>query len=893
MADNDEVYVKPIKQFNDPVRDTTMDDSVSLRFTRRALLEFRDEFLDPVTFVQLFNPVVTSDGQTYDKKSLEQYWNATGNYISPLTGKQVNDATYNCYKLKNLMMFFIEHSDLFDDEINNMPRDDAEKIIDHIIHLKKFQELFFKTITINFLFNRIAESQSICTYLSMIADNPRLTDSVNLNEPFTTVNSRYSLLMSAIRKHNDSALKLIQNRNVNINYCDDKNHTAFIISVRLSINNNVIHPTVDALLQRPDLNVSHAYSEEYQAFDIAYNQGKADLCIKIVSHPSFRYSAQKLFNIVIGTNNTLFRNKLIESNQFNMSICDNNNDNILHHASYCRYDDPICDVILNNNSIDINKKNKNNFTPFDAAFNMDNIELYDKIAQHRKFDPIASQMKLITMIINRNDMDMAKKFLPVIVSSNETINQISHDQCLIHVACKSYSKMPYVLQQLVSNKNINVNVFDRHDKTPLLYASMYDDPDCLDELLKVNTIDVNLASKTTRTSAFMISSMNNKHRIVQRLLQIPTIDINQTDNNGITPLMKVYRYGYLNIFDMILNHPNSTVNVFDTNGNTLLNTALDRSYADSRIEQIINHRTFQISDYVSATATKLISVLCQNFVAVDKIIEIANQYKHSQIDVLSLACQHLHIELIKKLITNPETQTINDALFTILQYSSKCLVNPNFATLLPSFFKHPKYVSNKHYDQNEETLLHHACNCRDKRMIDAILENDPNVNVLALTKNNESPLDFLCHKISSDDFDVDVVISMLMDRMPLEVKTEQAKKMKAESDIYFTDNNYTQNTKNIIQRYYNKHPQHMHYLKDYTFGKIFGIANDVINKLSDESIKNKAKNEINQKFSKIEKDNIDMYVDTLAHITDSYSIIFTKMAHDYIRTVTIKPAKPK
>ena len=66
--------------------------------------------------------------------------------------------------------------------------------------------------------------------------------------------------------------------------------------------------------------------------------------------------------------------------------------------------------------------------------------------------------------------------------------------------------------------------------------------------------------------------------MVEKLLAVPTIEVNKEDRFGKTPLHDAARHGYHNVVEMLLASPTIEVNKKDRSGRTPLHRAVQKAH---------------------------------------------------------------------------------------------------------------------------------------------------------------------------------------------------------------------------------------------------------------------------------------------------------------------------
>lgn len=128
--------------------------------------------------------------------------------------------------------------------------------------------------------------------------------------------------------------------------------------------------------------------------------------------------------------------------------------------------------------------------------------------------------------------------------------------CLINTACKS--KFSAIVKPLLRLENANVNnVYD--EELPLISSIKEDSYKIFTQLLNHRDINVNQQDINGNT-ALLVACKENRSDYVKNLLIIDGIDPNIENKISEFPLLEACRNGYVEIVDMLLDHPNIDVN---------------------------------------------------------------------------------------------------------------------------------------------------------------------------------------------------------------------------------------------------------------------------------------------------------------------------------------------
>ena len=134
------------------------------------------------------------------------------------------------------------------------------------------------------------------------------------------------------------------------------------------------------------------------------------------------------------------------------------------------------------------------------------------------------------------------------------------------------------LQELLNVPGIDVNVTDDEDYTPLYLAVMRGRVQCVRVLLQTGSVAVNRKA-TLGMTPLHYAARGGHTEIVQALLATPGIEVNAESNSRCTPLIAANR-GYTGCVRALLATPGIDVSASDKNGWTPLNNAASRGFTD-------------------------------------------------------------------------------------------------------------------------------------------------------------------------------------------------------------------------------------------------------------------------------------------------------------------------
>jgi len=108
----------------------------------------------------------------------------------------------------------------------------------------------------------------------------------------------------------------------------------------------------------------------------------------------------------------------------------------------------------------------------------------------------------------------------------------------------------YWLKDFVRRNDINIQ--DEDGDTVFTWAAILDNLEALESILENSTEDVNINHQNKFGWSALHQAVGKQHsRIVERLLQLPGVDLNLKTTEGYTPLDLANRYEYTEIADML------------------------------------------------------------------------------------------------------------------------------------------------------------------------------------------------------------------------------------------------------------------------------------------------------------------------------------------------------
>ena len=155
------------------------------------------------------------------------------------------------------------------------------------------------------------------------------------------------------------------------------------------------------------------------------------------------------------------------------------------------------------------------------------------------------------------------------------------------------------LKTALSKKNVDVNIKDKNDATPLIRATWSHKIAAVRFLLTKNGIDVNAQDKDGFT-ALNIASRSGCIEIVRELLLAKAIEVDKKAKDGTTPLIAAAENQLNQAMELLLEHK-ANVNAQDEEGGTPLLCAIRNANADI-VEILLKHDAdVNISDKLCRT----------------------------------------------------------------------------------------------------------------------------------------------------------------------------------------------------------------------------------------------------------------------------------------------------
>ena len=219
-----------------------------------------------------------------------------------------------------------------------------------------------------------------------------------------------------------------------------------------------------------------------------------------------------------------------------------------------------------------------------------------------------------------------------------------------------------IIEAISLHSKTDVNLANDIDKTtPLNQAASFGLCDVVNFLLNQPKIDVN-KTNNSGMSPLMWAALRGNLNIVVSLLDRPEINVNQSDSLGATALYLAAQNGHLNVVKALLKHPNIDVNLSLKNGSSPLYIASFKNYPHVVDELLKNHKINVNATLSNYNETSLcIATLKGNLEVVNELL------KHPKINVncvdcygytpLLIATEYGFTEIVKALIKNQSVDT--------------------------------------------------------------------------------------------------------------------------------------------------------------------------------------------------------------------------------------------
>ena len=296
------------------------------------------------------------------------------------------------------------------------------------------------------------------------------------------------------------------------------------------------------------------------------------------------------------------------------NIVDGNGNTLLHYAAYVNCSKEVLQAIVES-GVDVNATNRNEITALMTASRRGNIDAIS-VLLHAGVDPNAVNGNGNTLLHYAVDGDCTKEVLQAIVESGidvkatnrngitalmtasrrgniDAISVLLHagadpnivdgnGNTLLHYAVDGDCRKE-VLQAIVES-GIDVNATNRNGITVLMVASTHGNIDAISELLHAGA-DPNIIDVDGNTFLHKALDVDCSKEVLQAIVE-SGVDVNATNKNGITPLMKASRRGNRDAISVLL-HAGADPNIVDGNGDTLLRYGVHGHCSKETLQAIV------------------------------------------------------------------------------------------------------------------------------------------------------------------------------------------------------------------------------------------------------------------------------------------------------------------
>ncbi|QLZ68914.1 hypothetical protein FOLKNPGA_01694 [Legionella sp. PC1000] len=248
-----------------------------------------------------------------------------------------------------------------------------------------------------------------------------------------------------------------------------------------------------------------------------------------------------------------------------------------------------------------------------------------------------------------------------------------------------------VIENLLNNRNVNINLVDGTGKTPLGLTAQNGNKKATEVLLLHPDILVNkgnsngypplwsaanggylgvvkallthpdiLVNKRKRgcVTPLAIAARKGHLDVVETFLKHPDILVNEGDKNDITPLLIAVASSHLDVVKALLKHPDIDVNLSDKDGVTPLWMAAYNGHFDV-VQVLVNHPNIKVNLTNQAGCTPLWIAVQNGHLNIVKILQahsdiLVNLTRNDdEISALWIATQRGHLDIVLELLLHP------------------------------------------------------------------------------------------------------------------------------------------------------------------------------------------------------------------------------------------------
>ena len=353
--------------------------------------------------------------------------------------------------------------------------------------------------------------------------------------------------------------KLLARSDLKANLKDKEGETPLITAVRLKQTK-----TITALLRHPSIKINETKGNGDTALLIAVRAQAQPVITLLVGHNSIDANRKDRagntpLHLAVNSKNSTIVGALLNATGIDVNLKDSRGNTALHSA-VSGNETPIVNQLVAVLSIDANRKNNAGDTPLHLAANRKNSTF------------VRALLTIATLDVNLKDSD-SKTALHIAVDNNDeaTVTQLLSNRNIDvnmvvtgitgqtglniaiaqHIATnKNYSK---VIDLLLAHLDIEVNVKNRHQESPLLVVVKEEETTLVTKLLAHTDTEVNTSNSRHKT-ALMFAAERGSTAIVQQLLAHNNIDVNLQDDKQFTALHYAAHQGRVEIVRLLLAH---------------------------------------------------------------------------------------------------------------------------------------------------------------------------------------------------------------------------------------------------------------------------------------------------------------------------------------------------
>jgi ankyrin repeat protein len=168
-----------------------------------------------------------------------------------------------------------------------------------------------------------------------------------------------------------------------------------------------------------------------------------------------------------------------------------------------------------------------------------------------------------------------------------------------------------------------INYSDHARHTALMHAAERGNLAILNRLLQVPAININIQDVKGITALYF-AVQENHLPIVDRLLSAPNVNVNLASHTQVTPLLIAAEKGYTVIVEKLLKMPNININAFNQVGGSALGYAAQNGYL-TIVEQLLAKPNLEINHQNNKGATALIlSIINEHIAITQRLLQLPN-----------------------------------------------------------------------------------------------------------------------------------------------------------------------------------------------------------------------------------------------------------------------------